>query len=55
MLERPFRREFQPVRLIANDPEISIVCKEAGTLTYFAKEATSVASDAQNRNFRLPP
>ncbi len=27
MLKRPFRHEFQPVWLIANDPEISIVCK----------------------------
>jgi hypothetical protein len=54
MLKRPFRHEFQPVWLIAGEPGISIVCKGAGTLTYFAKEATSVASGAQNRKFRLP-
>ena len=44
MLKRPFRHEFQPVWFIAHDPDISIVCKGAATLTYFAKEATSVAS-----------
>ncbi|HTQ52005.1 MAG TPA: hypothetical protein VMJ12_14940 [Candidatus Acidoferrales bacterium] len=36
--------EFQPVWLIANDPQISIVCKGVTTLTYFAKETTSVAT-----------
>ncbi|MGH9523715.1 MAG: hypothetical protein ACRD3E_14395 [Terriglobales bacterium] len=48
--------EFQPVWLIANDPEITIDCKGAGTLTYFAKEATSVASGEKipNSALRIP-
>jgi hypothetical protein len=46
-LNRLFWHEIQPVWLIANDPEMSIVCKEATTLTFFGKETTSVASGGQ--------
>jgi hypothetical protein len=49
---------ISPVWLIANDPEVSIVCKGTTTLTFFGKEATSVASGGKilvRESFRTSP
>jgi hypothetical protein len=47
--------ELQPVWLIVNDPEISIICKGATTPTYFVKVTTSVASlHKYHRSMALP-
>ena len=43
--------EIQTVCLIANNPQMKIKRSAAATLTFFVKEATSVASKAQNAYF----
>lgn len=43
MNPKRFRGAISPVWLIANDPEMSIVCKGPTTLTFFGEDATPIA------------